>query len=217
MMTCERALALLDDHVDGMLTEAEHQEVELHVAGCEACRKEEAALRAFLAQAASLKRDRVPARDLWPRIAARLGEEKRVLKFLPRRLALPAGRAAAAAAAALWFALPQSTRVPAGVTPGTLTEASTGGTSAIAQAEAEYVRATNQLLTVLNARKKNMGAEDAKALDENLLRIDSSLREVREALDKDPENPKLTRMLASTHQKKLDLLLRLIRLSSQIS
>jgi hypothetical protein len=62
-----------------------------------------------------------------------------------------------------------------------------------------------------------MPAEDAKALDENLLRIDASLREVRDALDKDPQNPKLTRMLASTHQKKLDLLLRLIRLSSQIS
>lgn len=217
MMTCEQALSLLDDHVDGTLTEAEHQEVELHVAGCESCRKEEAALRAFLAQAASLKRDRVPARDLWPGIAARLGDERRVLRFLPRRLALPAGLAAAAAVAALWFAMPGPATAPAGVTPGTLTQASTGGASDIAQAEAEYVRATNQLLTVLNARKKNMGAEDAKALDENLLRIDSSLREVREALDKDPQNPKLTRMLASTHQKKLDLLLRLIRLSSQIS
>jgi hypothetical protein len=216
-MTCERALALLDDHVDGVLTEAEHQEVELHIASCDACQKEEAALRAFLAQAASLKRDRVPARDLWPAIQARLGEDKRVLRFLPRRMVLPAGLAAAAAVAALWFALPRTQTAPAGVTPGTLTQVSTNGATDIAQAEAEYVRATNQLLTVLNARKKNMVPEDAKALDENLLRIDASLREVREALDKDPQNPKLTRMLASTHQKKLDLLLRLIRLSSQIS
>jgi Putative zinc-finger len=217
-MTCEQALALLDDHVDGVLSEAEHQEIELHVASCEACRKEEAALRAFLAQAASLKRDRVPAHDLWPAIASRLGEEKRVLGFLPRRLVIPAGLAAAAAVAAVWFvARPQVTPAPAGVTPGTLTQAATSGSSDIAQAEAEYVRATNQLLTVLNARKKGMPTEDAKALDLNLLKIDASLHEVREALDKDPQNPKLTRMLASTHQKKLDLLLRLIRLSSQIS
>lgn len=214
-MTCEQALALLDDHVDGALSEAEHQEVELHVASCEACRKEEAALRAFLAQAASLKRDRVPAHDLWPAIAARLGEERRVLRFLPRRFVVPAGLAAAAAVGALWLvARPQVATPP--VTPGTLTQAA-AGTSDIAQAEAEYVRATNQLLSVLNARKKTMPAEDAKTLDENLLKIDGSLREVREALDKDPQNPKLTRMLASTHQKKLDLLLRLIRLSSQIS
>jgi anti-sigma factor RsiW len=215
-MTCEQALTLLDDHMDGALTEGEHQEVELHLASCESCRKEEAELRAFLAQAASLKRDRVPARDLWPAIQARLGEERRVLGFVPRRMALPAGLAAAAALGALWLAMPAVTTVPEGVTPGTLTQASTGA-SDIAQAEAEYVRATNQLLTVLNARKQAMPAEDAKALDANLLRIDASLREVREALEKDPQNPKLTRMLASTHQKKLDLLLRLIRLSSQIS
>ena len=79
------------------------------------------------------------------------------------------------------------------------------------------MRATNQLLEVLSARKKNMPPEEAKALDENMWKIDASLRQVREALDRDPQNPKLTRMLASTHQKKLDLLLRLIRLSSQIS
>ncbi len=219
-MTCEQALTLLDDYVDGELAEAEHQELELHLASCEACRKEERALRVFLAEAATLKRDRVPARDLWPAIEARLRNGKRVLRFFRPGLALPAGLAAAAAliVAVLWMRPNQAPQGGVGPTGGTLTPAATVGTPVdMAQAEAEYLRATNQLLELLNARKKTMPAEAAKALDENMLKIDASLRQVREALDKDPQNPKLTRMLASTHQKKLDLLLRLIRLSSQIS
>jgi anti-sigma factor RsiW len=216
-MTCEQLRTLLDDHVDGALSEAVHHEIELHIDSCVTCRREEQALRAFLAQAASLKRDRVPSRDLWPAIEERLAE-RRILGFLPRHVALPAGLAAAAAVAvaAMWVARPAPQVAPpaSGVI---VSEASTSGTTDIETAEAEYVRATNQLLQVLNDRKRQMPAEDAKALDVNLLKIDASLREVRAALDKDPQNPKLTRMLASTHQKKLDLLLRLIRLSSQIS
>jgi hypothetical protein len=218
-MTCEQALTLLDDYVDGGLTEAEHQELELHIASCEACRKEERSLRAFLADAVTLKRDRVPARDLWPAIEQRLRNERRVLRFFRPGMAIPAGLAAAAAliVAVLWMRASQTPLGGVGPAGGTLTPAAAGTPVDMAQAEAEYLRATNQLLEVLNARKKNMPAEEAKALDENMLKIDASLRQVREALDKDPQNPKLTRMLASTHQKKLDLLLRLIRLSSQIS
>ena len=44
----------------------------------------------------------------------------------------------------------------------------------------------------------------------------TATRQLRGALDKDPGNPQLSKMLASTQQKKLNLLLRLIRLSSQI-
>ena len=219
-MTCEQALTLLDDYVDGELAEAQHQELELHLASCEACRKQERALRGFLAEAATLKRDRVPARDLWPAIEQRLRSEKRVLRFFrPGSAALPAALAAAAAliVAVLWMRPNQTAPSGASPTGGTLTPAAAGAAVDMAQAEAEYVRATNQLLEVLNARKKNMPPEEAKALDENMWKIDASLRQVREALDRDPQNPKLTRMLASTHQKKLDLLLRLIRLSSQIS
>ena len=51
-----------------------------------------------------------------------------------------------------------------------------------------------------------------EAVDENLAVIDEALKEIRDALDKDRGNPKLTSMLASTHQKKLDVLLRLVKL-----
>jgi hypothetical protein len=37
---------------------------------------------------------------------------------------------------------------------------------------------------------------------------------VRQALKKDPTNPELTRMLASTHRKKVDVLRRVVRFST---
>lgn len=219
-MKCEKVRPLLDDFVDGVLSESEHQELELHLAECQACAKEERALRAFLAEAAGLKRDRFPARDLWPEIADRIRNQRTLLRFpdLGRfRIALPA--LAAAAVVAIAFVTlrqggvgpsPEPSRQPT----GSLQQIA--GSSELEQAEAEYVRATANLLKVFNARRSAMPPDEQKQFDENLATIDSALRDVRGALEKDPQNPKLTRLLASTHQKKLDLLLRLIKLTSQI-
>jgi anti-sigma factor RsiW len=222
-MTCEKAFELLNDYVDGSLDEAGHQEVELHLSTCPACRQEEKALAGFLAEVSTFKRESQPARDLWPGIAERIEADKGVLAFLRPgsllRRYMPAALAAAAAAA---IAIVSTLHVgpkpgasgtgPAGTPP---TVAATGE-SDLEKAEADYVKATNQLITVLNSRRASMSPDAQKALDANIASIDSGLHDVRAALAKDPQNPKLTRMLASTHQKKLDLLLRLIRLSSQI-
>ena len=62
----------LDDYVDGTLSEAEFQEVELHLAGCADCAAEHAFLRELLSEAARLPRGIAPPNDLWPGIAARL-------------------------------------------------------------------------------------------------------------------------------------------------
>jgi hypothetical protein len=43
--------------------------------------------------------------------------------------------------------------------------------------------------------------------------IDQALKEIRDALQKEPGNRELTRMLASTHRKKVDVLRRMVRLS----
>jgi anti-sigma factor RsiW len=220
-MTCEKALELLNDYVDGTLDEAQHQELELHLADCAACRKEERALRAFLAEVATYKRETPPSRDLWPGIAERIEREKRILPFLrsgsvARRYALPLLAVAAAAALAIVSTLHVGPK-PVETTPsGTLQTASSGPMTDVEKAEAEYERATSQLIAALNAKRSSMSPEAQKTLDDNIAAIDGGLRDVRAALQKDPQNPKLTKMLAATHQKKLDLLLRLIRLSSQI-
>jgi hypothetical protein len=46
--------------------------------------------------------------------------------------------------------------------------------------------------------------------------IDRALAQVREALVKDPENRELNRMLVATHKKKVDVLRRVVRLSTAL-
>ncbi len=220
-MNCERLREILDDWADGSLSEAEHQEAELHLASCAACRAEERKLRAFLAEAFGLRHEAQPGRDLWPGIATRIESRARVLRFV-RRGGLLSGLAAAAALV-LALVLSRGPQPGAGVasvgSSGATVQPAAAGTADIERAEAEYLRATSQLIQTLNARRGSMPPEAQKQmadLEANVAAIDTALRQVKDALEKDPQNTKLNKMLASTHQKKIDLLLRLIRLSAQI-
>jgi len=130
-----------------------------------------------------------------------------------------------AAGAAILFALltlrpMQPARDSAGARPSTgVPEPPAGGSLDIRQAEAEYIRATTQLLQALNARRDSMSPaarREMAELEANVTAIDAALAEVKRALDTDPQNRNLNKLLASTHRKKIDLLLKLIRLSSQI-
>jgi hypothetical protein len=54
------------------------------------------------------------------------------------------------------------------------------------------------------------------AVRANLEVIDRALAEVREALARNPQNPELNRMLVATHRKKVDVLRRVVRLSTDL-
>jgi negative regulator of sigma E activity len=224
-MTCGEAQDRLDDYVDGSLPEARLHEMELHLDQCPACRGEESRLRRLLDHAAALPREMKPGRDLWPAIAARIGAEEAGGAEVPGRTARAwTSPTALAAAAAVLLAV--ATLVTQGGRWGTGNQtepaataaqpAAAGDTAHVQQAETEYLRATGQLMDALNTKRGALSPETLRSVDENLRTIDDALRQVRAALEKDPGNRQLTQMLASTHQKKLDLLLRLLRLSSRI-
>jgi tetratricopeptide (TPR) repeat protein len=231
-MTCDDVQDRLDDYVDGELSEADFHAVELHVAGCAACRDEERLLRAVLSHAQALPREKTPRADLWPGIKERIasGEGGRATNVLPfaRRLVgsgpgLTAVAATAAALVALAVGLSLRPR-PARETPlagGPPLVSSTpaienvsAGPGPLLDAEADYERATAALLNALEARRSSLAPETLKNVEENLAVIDRALEEVRQALKKDPTNPELTRMLASTHRKKVDVLRRVVRFST---
>jgi hypothetical protein len=219
-MTCADVLDRLDDYEDGTLSEAELHAIEMHLAGCDACRAAAARSRALLEKAASAEREMDPPRDLWPGIASRIAAEREpaASRRARRFLSHPTGLAAAAAVLiALASILVRRGSEPT-PTPGASTTAvsAKGGSGHVEAAEVDYIRATGQLMDALNARRSSLSPETQNAVDENLRVIDNALRQVRDALEKDPGNRQLTRMLASTHQKKLDLLLRLLKLSAQI-
>ncbi|HKC12311.1 MAG TPA: hypothetical protein VKI41_09780, partial [Vicinamibacteria bacterium] len=180
------------------------------LAGCPPCREEERRLRAVLAQAAALPRLLSPARDLWPGIAERIGGQKRTAL----RGWGPIGLAAAAAVAIALAStlLPRPGPAP----PPVLPVAVSPGSDALHEVEADYARATTALLAALSERPSSLSSETLASVQKNLDVIDQALAEVREALRKDPHNGELTHMLVATHRKKLDVLRRVVKLSTQL-
>lgn len=213
-MTCNEARDLMDDYVDGALDEAAFQEVELHVAGCAECRGEERALRALLAHAAALPEEMTPARDLWPGIDARL-EGARPRWLHPRMLA--GWGAGLAAAAGVVLALSAALHGPAGSRGASpipsLVPAALRGEDPIAAAEREYARAAAELMAALEQQRDRLPPETLASVERDMRSIDAALAEVRRALATDPDNPGLNHLLASTHQRKVELLQQVLKLS----
>jgi predicted anti-sigma-YlaC factor YlaD len=219
-MTCETVVERLDEYVDGDLDEAAFQEIELHLGGCAECRGQERRLRALIAEAAALPREILPARDLWPEVAARLrgAEGARLVARPAARLFSPMAMAAAASvvialSAGLWVrgrVSPPAVAVPTGA----LQPASSVNPAAdLLDTEREYARATADLMAAIESQKDALTPETRAVLDANLATIDEALAQVRAALRKDPGNGSLTHLLTSTHQKKLDALQRVVRLN----
>ena len=217
-MTCPEIQDRLDDYVDGALSEREFQEVELHLHGCAECRKQERALRAILAQAEALPREMAPPRDLWPEVAARLGRRSVLARFPLRQ---PAVWGSLAAAAVVALAVASLLHTPGG--GGGTASLPSGGTRVpvvdqgqaanLDPAEQEYQRATGELMSALSKQRETLAPETQKAVDENLRVIDGALKDLRVALQKDPGNQKLNKMLVATHQKKVDMLRYLLKLN----
>jgi anti-sigma factor RsiW len=222
-MTNEHVTERLDDYLDGELSEAEFQDVELHLAGCERCREEERAGRAVLAMAAALPRQQQPPRDLWPGIAEDIGRRRRftVVSAAATRPAVlwAAGLAAAAAVVlAVWVSPRETARGPAvaGPEPRRVVQPAAAGTAleGLDEAERDYQRATAELMAALGTRKASLSPETTASIDENLRVIDQALAEIRAALERDPASPRLGRMLASTYEKKIETLRRVLKLTT---
>jgi hypothetical protein len=157
-----------------------------------------------------------PRRDLWPEIAEAIRRDgrSRVLGF-PRRPVLWTGLAAAAAVVAALL-LPRGGPGPLPASPGPpaphFVAASPEGD--LREAEADYERATKALLEALELHRDRIAPETLQGVEQNLAVIDEALREVRAALHQEPGNPELTRMLAATHRKKVEVLQRVVKLST---
>ena len=222
-MTCHELDDRLDDWVDGALAGAEARAVEAHLASCELCREREQRLRQLLAHAAALPRSMAPPRDLWPGIAERIesGGFWSVLWTSWHPLALAAAAAVVIGLAAfLWNGSgPTAVRTVAMPSPSPAVQpvAQTGvADPVLAAAARDYEEAATALLAALQRRRAALPPDDLARVTANLEVIDRALEEVRQALVKDPASPELNRMLVATHRKKVDVLRRVVRLSTAL-
>ncbi len=209
-MTCHDVTERLWTYADGELSEAEFQEVELHLASCAACQSEEREVQALLTQTPRLARDVSPARDLWPGIAARIRTQgkTRVLTFGNALAALAAGLALAAILTARGSLLP-------GAPNARPLSVAASETARLAELERQYDQVTAELLAALNAWRDSLPPETLAAVEQDLRSIDEALGRVRVALASDPTDPGLNHLLASTHQKKVNALRHVVRLAAQ--
>jgi hypothetical protein len=208
-MTCEGALARLDDFVDGELSETAFQEVELHLAGCATCAKQAAALRALVAQAADLPRTMAPAHDLWPEIAKQLQPRRpATVERLGRRWTWGAIAAAATIVVAtlLWHT---DERVPL---PAPTPDAKAQQVSLAI--DHDYEQAAAELLKAIEARRGRLTPDARARVDESLRVIAQALAAIRVELIKAPGDPALNHLLLSVHQKRIEVLRTLAQLTT---
>ncbi len=221
-MTCQELDDRLDGWVDRTLPEEQRLEVEAHLAACPECREQERRLRRLLSHASALPRSVSPPRDLWPGISRRIerGRAWSRASWQPA-LAVAAAVVAALGAVVFWQQPPPPVHTvvvasPAARSPHSIRPASVQMDPGLIAMERDYQAAANALLAVLQERKGDLEPETLANVERNLAVIDAALAEVHRALEKDPARPELGRMLVSTHRKRVDMLRKMVKLSTAL-
>jgi hypothetical protein len=86
----------------------------------------------------------------------------------------------------------------------------------VAEAEAELVKARNELLVALDARRSTVSPETLRVVDDNLVLIDGAIARISAALADDPWNPRLANRLARAYRTQIELLQRATALPAEI-
>lgn len=223
----------ISDSIDGQLSAAEEQALQEHLAGCAECCDIAAELRNVVAAAQDAPVVE-PATDLWPQIAARLGEpggqpwltelaalspqSSRRAARAPRRFSFSAPQLAAAAVvlmalsgAAVWM-IGGGPTAPA-VSTGTIIQSAGGPPRSVQPVAATAVPAGyyDDVASLERALEENRGQLDPATVDvieRSLESIDRAIEDARSALAADPGNPYLHRQLDNTMRRKIDVLRR---------
>jgi hypothetical protein len=200
----------LNDHLDGELSGEECAEMELALSRDRTLAREFEALRRVVGASRELPRSVEPSRDLWPEIESRLRRNK-VLRFaIPRldRRILAVAALVAMFVAGLLTGLLRPGRAPeiAQETPGVAAPRSQA--PSLDQLDAEYAAASESLFRVLASEPNVLDSETIEVIRGNLVIIEESVREIRRALEENPEDPRLGRLLNESYRQRGDLLRR---------
>jgi predicted anti-sigma-YlaC factor YlaD len=215
-MTCDMATSRLGDMVDGELAARERTELLAHLEDCPSCREELDQLRALLAAARELPREREPDRDLWPGVARRLEERAAPrVGFGPRWSLLAAAAAVLLALSSFWLQGIREAVPPAPVAAGLRHEVRPASFSVgdVLRSEREYARATAVLMAAVEERSDGLSPETREVVSKNLAAIDAALADIRRAIEADPGNEELAGLFRATHRRKVDVLQTVVRLT----
>jgi negative regulator of sigma E activity len=213
----EQLSALVDGEVTGDALAA----AQSHLVACGECRAAYDALLRIKRHAGALD-DRPPARDLWPGIAARLGEPVKVVPLAPRRrLAFSIPQLAAAAVVLMAVSAGSVLLVTDGRrTPAPVAAAAPAGTlpqvAGLASAEGvqSYDAAIRELQAALDARRSLLDTATVRAVQQSLAVIDAAIRQAEAALAQDPNSMYLNSHLERALGRKLEVLRRVTTMAA---
>lgn len=203
--------SLLQDFLEGFLDPEEEAAVQEHLDSCSECVGQLESLTELLHNLKELPLEALPARDLWPQVAWRMGGAETADAGKDRKRFSLSGWQLMAASIALmvisggsvWAVLSRGADQGAGLAarpdaPAQFVswEESYGG----------YDEAVTDLEAFLERGREVLDPETVEVLEENLRVIDDAIEEAREALARDPASSVLQRFLAENLRKKVDLL-----------
>ena len=222
----------LNDYVDGRLERSAASRVSEHLVQCASCRSEHTQLSELLSEASATKIAIDPGEDLWSQVSQAIESRKTVA--LPVASNAPGVNAAKvgihvsprilAAAAVILIVLSsgvttvvlRSSDNQIAVLPSAKVPVAVVLPASFQATEDEYARTISELRIAVDAQRGSLSAETIRTVDHSLAVVDSAIAEARAALIADPNNRTLVDLLASSYQKKLDLLRRTSELSSKI-
>ena len=205
---------------DGSLTGERATALLEHLARCAACSSDVARLRTIRARVASAPTDGDAADTaavdtLWPAIRARIDQRKDAAldarggttgtagRRAGNRLRLVSGLTAAACiVAAALVGARRIARRPS-VTPQVV------ATAEVADSVTAYQQEAQTLLDELELRRALLRPDALTAIDHDLAVVDSAIVELRAAAARDPNNAALHQLLASTYERKIEILKRI--------
>lgn len=209
-MLCDDADRYLDDYINETLDDRARADLESHLDTCDKCAALLRDLQLVQRQSTELEGWVAPERDLWPGIQSRIAPRQIDFGAERRRRRIPAFRFAFAAAALLAVVVGLS--VLSGIRVPTETG---GGERAITQAESEYRAAKAELVAALDAKSSALAPETLQTIQENLVVIESALAEIQIALNENPGDADLERMLYAAYRYEVELLHQAIRLADE--
>ncbi len=206
MIDCTRADELMDDFLDGALSEPLARDLREHLCVCAGCARAETDLRALLGRAAALPAEAAAGRNLWPGIRDRIAADAR--REPPRARTRSAYWMAAAAAALVVVTSAVTVMVARRqVPPSAQPSAPSAELVSLKTSEPDYIQARKALYAALQERRSRLSPETVKVIDQNLAVMDQALRTMKNALDKDPGNRGLAVLIESTYRQEIQFLM----------
>jgi hypothetical protein len=209
---------VLNDYADGLLDEQAEIATQTHLRACSECSEVVEQIITLSADARSLPREVPVPLVVWENVRAATtasagarqhASTRRMLWQLRYHLAAAAIVLLVAASTVTWYIASQ--RNPQVI----VREASPRGASttnlvAYGAVEAEYTKAAEDLLELLEQRRPTMDTAVVRSVEENLRTMDEAIRRARAALLSDPDNNDVAGILTATQESKLRMLRRAV-------